>query len=181
VFPDVEDSVWELDDKTGQYYLHHFYKFQPDLNVTNPRVRDEVAKIMGFWLQLGVSGFRVDAVPFLMDEAGVEKPQDALPHPLDFLTSLRAFLGRRSGDAMMLGEANLPRPDQVDYFGGPDGDGLTMQFDFITMQNIYLSLARRDPAPLIAAMESRPEIAIESQWANFVRNHDELTLDKLTD
>ena len=82
---------------------------------------------------------------------------------------------------MMLGEANLPRKDQVEYFGGADGDGLTMQFDFITMQNLYLSLARDDPAPLIAALESRPEIAVESQWANFVRNHDELTLDKLTD
>jgi glycosidase len=144
-------------------------------------VRDEVAKIMGFWLELGVSGFRVDAVPFLMDESGVEKPEDALPHPLDFLKSLRAFLGRRSGDAVMLGEANLPRKDQVDYFGGEDGDGLTLQFDFITMQNLYLALARRDPAPLIDALQSRPEIAVESQWANFVRNHDELTLDKLSD
>ncbi|MCU1418768.1 MAG: treS, partial [Schumannella sp.] len=181
VFPDAEDGVWQLDEKTGQYYLHHFYRFQPDLNVTNPRVRDELAKIMGFWLELGVSGFRVDAVPFLLDEAGVEKPEDALPHPLDFLKSLRAFLGRRSGDAVMLGEANLPRKDQVDYFGGEDGDGLTMQFDFITMQSLYLSLARADPAPLIAALESRPDVAIESQWANFVRNHDELTLDKLSD
>jgi trehalose synthase len=181
VFPDAEDGVWTLDEKSGQYYLHHFYRFQPDLNVTNPRVRDEVAKIMGFWLELGVSGFRVDAVPFLMDEGGVEQPEDALPHPLDFLKSLRGFLGRRSGDAVMLGEANLPREQQVDYFGGADGDGLTMQFDFITMQNIYLSLARKEPSSLIAAVESRPEVAIESQWANFVRNHDELTLDKLSD
>lgn len=181
VFPDVEDSVWMLDEKTGQYYLHSFYRFQPDLNVTNPKVRDEVVKIMGFWLELGVSGFRVDAVPFLIDETGVDKPEDALSHPLDFLKSLRAFLGRRSGDAVMLGEANLPRADQVDYFGGDDGDGLSMQFDFITMQNLYLSLARSDPAPLVAALESRPELAVGSQWANFVRNHDELTLDKLTD
>ena len=181
VFPDAEDGIWQLDEKSGQYYLHNFYRFQPDLNVTNPEVRDEVAKIMGFWLELGVAGFRVDAVPFLMDEGGVQKPEDELPHPLDFLKSLRAFLGRRSGEAVMLGEANLARKDQVDYFGGEDGDGLTMQFDFITMQNLYLSLARDDPAPLIAALESRPEVAIESQWANFVRNHDELTLDKLTD
>ena len=181
VFPDKEDSVWMLDPKTDQYYLHHFYRFQPDLNVTNPKVRDEIAKIMGFWLQLGVSGFRVDAVPFLMDESGVQAPEAGLKHPLDFLKSLKAFLGRRSGEAMMIGEANLPRKDQVDYFGGEDGDGLSMQFDFITMQNLYLSLARNDPAPLVKALESRPPIAIESQWANFVRNHDELTLDKLTD
>ena len=181
VFPDVEDSVWELDPKTNQYYLNHFYKFQPDLNVTNPKVRDEIAKIMGFWLQLGVSGFRVDAVPFLMDESGVQAPEAELRHPLDFLKSLRAFLGRRSGDAVMLGEANLPRKDQVDYFGGADGDGLTMQFDFISMQNLYLSLARGNPEPLAKALASRPPVAVESQWANFVRNHDELTLDKLTD
>ena len=181
VFPDVEDSVWELDEKSGQYYLHHFYKFQPDLNVTNPKVRDEVAKIMGFWLELGVSGFRVDAVPFLIDPVGTKDDADALENPLDFLKSLRAFLGRRAGDAIMLGEANLPRVDQVEYFGGPDGDGLTMQFDFIGMQRLYLSLARQDPAALVEALASRPQIAVESQWANFVRNHDELTLDKLTD
>jgi trehalose synthase len=181
VFPDKEDSVWALDEKTGQYYLHHFYSFQPDLNVTNPKVRDEVAKIMGFWLEMGVSGFRVDAVPFLIDPGGAEDDADALENPLDFLKSLRAFLGRRAGDAIMLGEANLPRPDQVEYFGGPDGDGLTMQFDFITMQRLYLSLARQDPAPLVEALASRPQIAVESQWANFVRNHDELTLDKLSD
>lgn len=180
VFPDKEDSVWELDKKTNQYYLHHFYKFQPDLNVTNPKVRDEITKIMGFWLELGVSGFRVDAVPFLIDPGGVEQPEGALKDPLDFLKSIRAFLGRRSGDAVMLGEANLERELQVDYFGGADGDGLTMQFDFITMQNLYLSLVRQNPQKLISAIESRPEIAIESQWANFVRNHDELTLDKLS-
>ncbi len=180
VFPDVEDSVWELDERTGQYYLHHFYKFQPDLNVTNPKVRDEVAKIMGFWLELGVSGFRVDAVPFLIDPVGAEGSDGELVNPLDFLKSIRAFLGRRSGEAIMLGEANLPREDQVDYFGGPDGDGLTMQFDFITMQRLYLSLVRGTPEALVEALASRPPIAIESQWANFVRNHDELTLDKLT-
>ncbi len=181
VFPDVEDSIWELDPKTNQYYLHNFYKFQPDLNVTNPKVRDEIVKIMGFWLELGVSGFRVDAVPFLVDPSGAQTTDGALAEPLDFLKSLRGFLGRRSGDAMMLGEANLPRADQLDYFGGADADGLTMQFDFITMQNLYLSLARHDPAPLIAAIKSRPAVAVESQWANFVRNHDELTLDKLSD
>ena len=181
VFPDAEDSVWELDEKTGQYYLHHFYRFQPDVNVTNPEVRDQVAKIMGFWLELGVSGFRVDAVPFLVDPLGAEGADGALAQPLDFLKSLRGFLQRRSGEAVMLGEANLPREDQFAYFGGPDGDGLTMQFDFITMQRAYLALARRDPSPLVEAIQSRPEIAVESQWANFLRNHDELTLDKLGD
>lgn len=181
VFPDVEDSVWELDEKTGQYYLHSFYKFQPDLNVTNPKVRDEIIKIMGFWLQLGVTGFRVDAVPFLLDPSGAEPESGQLEDPMEFFRSVRSFLTRRSGEAVMLGEVNLERPQQLEYFGGEDADGLTMQFDFIGMQNLYLSLAREDPAPLLAAIESRPRVSIESQWANFVRNHDELTLDKLSE
>ncbi|MEO6533474.1 MAG: alpha-amylase family protein [Pseudolysinimonas sp.] len=181
VFPDVEDSIWQLDERTGEYYLHHFYRFQPDLNVTNPEVRDEIAKVMGFWLQLGVSGFRVDAVPFLLQMEEGDTPENYLETPLEFLKSLRGILGRRSGDAVMLGEANLPRDQQLEYFGGAEGDGLTMQFDFITMQNLYLSLAREDPEPLEKALASRPALPRQSQWANFVRNHDELTLDKLTD
>ena len=181
VFPDKENSVWELDEKTGQYFLHSFYKHQPDLNVANPRVRDEIARIMGYWLQLGVSGFRLDAVPFLLDPSGVMPGKGDLDDPMAFFRSLRSFLGRRSGEAVMLGEVNLEREQQLEYFGGEDGDALTMQFDFIAMQNLYLSLARQDPAALISALESRPEISAESQWANFVRNHDELTLDKLSD
>ena len=181
VFPDVEDSVWELDKKTNQYYLHSFYKFQPDLNVTNQKVRDEIAKVMGFWLELGVSGFRVDAVPFLIDPSHAEDSGGDMPKPLEYLRSLRSFLGRRSGEAVLLGEANLPRKDQVQYFGGGDGDALTMQFDFITMQNLWLSLARQDARPLAKAVLGRPKISPDSQWANFVRNHDELTLDKLSE
>ena len=181
VFPDVEDSVWQFDERTREHYLHHFYRFQPDLNVTNPEVRDEIAKVMGFWLQLGVAGFRVDAVPFLLQMEEGDTREDYLETPLAFLKSLRGILGRRSGEAVMLGEANLPRDQQREYFGGDDGDGLTMQFDFITMQNLYLSLAREDPRPLVDALNSRPALPVESQWANFVRNHDELTLDKLSD
>ncbi|TFC83101.1 trehalose synthase [Cryobacterium cheniae] len=181
VFPDQETSNWELDPKTGQYYQHVFYKHQPDLNVTNPVVRDEIAKVIGFWLELGLSGFRVDAVPFLLETTGVVGGKDAFPDPHDYLRALRAFLGRRSGDGMLLGEVNLPRAEQALYFGGAEGDELTMQFDFISMQKMYLSLARADAAPLIDALQSRPIGSPDSQWANFVRNHDELTLDKLTD
>jgi trehalose synthase len=179
VFPDQEKSVWQFDQKTKQYYLHHFYRQQPDLNITNPLVRDEIIKVMGFWLALGVSGFRVDAVPFLLETVG--EPTDALPHPHDFLRAVRGFLNRRTGDAVLLGEVNLPHDQQQAYFGGADGDELTMQFDFITMQNLYLSLARQDAGPVAAALQARPSIGPESQWATFVRNHDELTLDKLSD
>jgi trehalose synthase len=179
VFPDQEKSAWQYDRKTKQYYLHHFYHYQPDLNVTNPLVRDEIAKVIGFWLALGISGFRVDAVPFLLDTVG--EPSSALPHPHDFLRSLRAFLGRRSGEGILLGEVNLPHDQQREFFGADDGDELTMQFDFISMQNLYLSLARQDAGSLANALTSRPKIPPEAQWATFVRNHDELTLDKLTD
>ena len=179
VFPDQEDSIWEYDEKAGQYYLHRFYKHQPDLNVTNPRVRDEVIKMMGFWLELGLSGFRVDAVPFFLESMGVGEHDFGDPHV--YLRQLRSFLGRRTGDGILLGEVNLPHEDQLRFFGGDDGDELTMQFDFIAMQKLYLSLARQDPAPLAEALLARPRTAISSQWATFLRNHDELTLDKLTD
>jgi trehalose synthase len=181
VFPDQETTIWTYDEKAGQYYLHRFYKHQPDLNVANPAVRDEVAKIMGFWLELGVSGFRVDAVPFFLDTAGIDSGDQALPDPHAYLRALRAFIGRRSGDAVLLGEVNLPHKDQKKFFGGTDGDELTMLFDFIGMQKLYVALARSDARPLVRALLSRPPTSPDSQWATFVRNHDELTLDKLTD
>jgi trehalose synthase len=177
VFPGEEASVWELDERSGQYFQHVFYKHQPDLNITDPRVRDEIAKIIGFWLALGVSGFRIDAVPFLIDVPDAVDRGD--PH--EFLRDLKRFLLRRAGDAALLGEVNLPYEEQLEFFGGPTGGELDMQFDFPGMQALYLSLARHDPAPLVEALRSRPVIPPEAAWANFVRNHDELTLDKLSD
>ncbi|MGI8535849.1 MAG: alpha-amylase family protein [Mycobacteriales bacterium] len=181
VFPDQEDSVWEYDEKAGQYYLHRFYKHQPDLNITNPAVRDEIAKVMGFWLELGLSGFRVDAVPFLLQTEGVDAAKQLLGDPHEYLRDLRSLLGRRTGDGVLLGEVNLPHEEQRKFFGGTDGDELTMQFDFIAMQKLYLSLARQDASPVAEALLSRPQVSPDCQWATFVRNHDELTLDKLDD
>jgi trehalose synthase len=181
VFPDQETSIWSWDEKAGQHYLHRFYRHQPDLNVANPAVRDEIAKVMGFWLQLGVSGFRVDAVPFLIETTEASTDGHRLPDPHEYLRDLRAFLGRRQGDAILLGEVNLPHADQRRFVGDEDGDELTMVFDFIGMQNLYLSLARQDAAALARALRDRPELPVEAQWATFVRNHDELTLDKLSD
>ena len=181
VFPDQEDSVWTLDERTGQYYLHRFYRHQPDLNVANPAVRDEIAKVMGFWLELGLSGFRVDAVPFFLETLGIDGGDQALPEPHAYLRSLRELLGRRRGDAVLLGEVNLPHDQQLEFFGGEAGDELTMQFDFIGMQNLYLSMARQDAGPLAEALLARPATSPDCQWATFVRNHDELTLDKLSD
>lgn len=190
VFPDKEDAIWTFEEKTGEWYRHRFYHHQPDLNTANPKVRDALAKTIGFWLELGISGFRVDAVPFALADAA-STPDDEIDDPHEFLRILRAFVGRRAGDAILMGEVNLPYLEQAKYFGNSDptdgGDGgtdvteLTMQFDFNAMQAMYLSLAREDVGPLAAALRSRPPIPHDAQWATFVRNHDELTLDKLSE
>ncbi|MGW0161435.1 alpha-amylase family protein [Mycobacterium sp. NPDC003323] len=180
VFPDQEDSLWELEPKTGEWYLHHFYKHQPDLNIENPEVQEEISRTLGFWLELGVSGFRVDAVPFLFARDAVPGRTD-LFDPYQYLGDIRNFITRRLGDAVVLGEVNVPYKDQKKFFGGPDGDGLNMQFDFIGMQQIYLAMARGDARPVAKALRQRPALDPTSQWANFIRNHDELTLDKLSD
>ncbi len=177
VFPGEADGIWEYEEKTQEWYLHSFYPHQPDLNIANPKVRDEIAKTVGFWLQLGVSGFRVDAVPSLL-----EVPEGAdMADPHEYLRSVRQYLQRRSSEGVLLGEVNLPYQQQMVYFGGAEGDELTMQFDFVAMQRLYLSLVRHDPAPLIEALASRPALATEAQFANFLRNHDELTLDQLSE
>jgi trehalose synthase len=182
VFPDQEDSIWEYDERTGEWYLHHFYSHQPDLNVGNPKVRDEILRTIGFWLELGFDGFRVDAVPFLMkDKDATKSPGDLPGDPHLLIKELRAFMSRRKGDSVLLGEVNVPHAEQYEYFGAEAGDELHMMFDFIGMQAAYLALARADGRPLARALLDRPAIHPNCQWATFLRNHDELTLDKLTD
>ena len=178
VFPDKEDSNWAWDEQAGQWYLHRFYSHQPDLNVANPAVRDEIAQVLGFWTEQGLSGFRVDAVPFLVEPIGM--PEGALVDPHELVRDLHSFLGRRNGEAMLLGEVNLEPADARKFFGD-DGDELHMLFDFVGMQALYLSLARGDAEPLRTALRESPEIPTDCQWGRFIRNHDELTLDKLTD
>lgn len=178
-FPGEDDTVWTWDEQAGQYYLHHFYSHQADLNLRNDDVVDEIAKIIGYWLQLGVDGFRVDAVPFLAEPEGIEEGSYRDPH--DLFRDLRAYMGRRSGDAIFLGEVNLPPDDAVKYFGNGGGDELHLVFGFSVMQATYLALARRDARPLRHALRRVPRAPEDGQWVNFVRNHDELTLDQLTD
>jgi trehalose synthase len=182
VFPDKEDAIWEKDEASGEWYLHNFYRTQPDLNLANPAVRDEVMRTMGYWLQLGVDGFRIDAVPFLFAEDQLPQRERRFPHfdPHEFLRNLKAYAGRRNGAVVFLGEVNLPYSGMAEFFGSGDADELSMQFDFIGMQATYLSLARGDVRPLVEALRDRPAIDVGSQWANFLRNHDELTLDKLS-
>ena len=181
VFPDQEDSIWELDERTGEWYLHHFYKHQPDLNLANPAVVEEILRIVGFWLQLGFDGFRVDGIPFLEQKANVTGDRALMVDPHELMRTIRGAVGRRHGSSMMLGEVNLPHAQQRKFFGGDAANELQMQFDFIGMQATYLSLAREDARPLVKAIQQRPPIDETCQWATFLRNHDELTLDKLPD
>ena len=178
-FPGEETSIWEYDEECGRYFLHRFYRFQPDLDVSNPEVRDEITRIAGFWTELGVDGFRMDAVPALL-QTDDDEEKARLPDPHEFLRDLRSFLGRRKGETFLLGEANLPHDQQKAFFGSGSSPELSGAFDFITMANLWLSMARGDAAPLAHAIEARPAIPPECQWATFVRNHDELTLDRLT-
>jgi trehalose synthase len=179
VFPDQERSNWQWDAKARQWYLHRFYSHQPDLNVANPAVRDEIAQVVGYWLQQGLAGFRVDAVPFLIEPMGT--PEGAIEDPHKLLRDLRRAMGRRRGDAVLMGEVNLPPQDQRAFFGDDDGDELQMVLNFTLNQAMYLAFARGEAEPLAAALRSLPDIPEDCQWANFVRNHDELTLDKLSE
>jgi trehalose synthase len=173
VFPDQENSNWAYDRKAKQYYLHKFYSHQPDLNLSNPAVRDELAQVMAFWLAQGLSGFRVDAVPFLIE--------GSLDDPHQVLRDLRAFVNRRNGEAILLGEVNLKPPDVRAFLGDEDGDELHMVLDFIGNQAMYLALARGSAEPLERALREFPAIPTAASLGRFVRNHDELTLDKLSD
>ncbi len=179
VFPDREKSNWAWDPKARAYYLHKFYSHQPDLNIASPAVRDELAQVVGYWLDQGLAGFRVDAVPFLLEPTGL--PDGAVHDPHELLRDLRRFIGRRRGDAILMGEVNLPPDQQRAFFGDEDGDELHMILSFVVNQAVYLALAREDATPVRDALESLPEIPEDCQWANFVRNHDELTLDKLSE
>jgi trehalose synthase len=179
VFPDQEDSNWAFDEQARRWYQHRFYSHQPDLNVANPEVRDEIAQVVGFWLQQGLSGFRVDAVPFLIEPPGTDPSTRQDPHEL--LRDMRRYIGRRAGDSVLMGEVNLAPAEQREFFGDEDGDELQVVLSFTVNQAMYLALAREDATPLRRALETLPAIPEDCQWANFVRNHDELTLDKLSE
>jgi maltose alpha-D-glucosyltransferase/alpha-amylase len=177
VFPGVQETVWSYDRKARAYYFHRFYKHQPDLNIANPSVREEICKIMGFWLALGVSGFRVDAAPFLIELRGIENAD--VTDPYQYLREFRDFLSWRRGDAILLAEANVAMEKIPEYFG--DGNKLHMLFNFMVNQHFFLALAREQALPLIEGFYKLPWIPAAGQWANFLRNHDELDLGRLSE
>jgi len=176
VFPGVQKSTWSYDRKAGRYYFHRFYDFQPDLNIANPAVRGEMEKIIGFWLELGVAGYRLDAAPFLIEPAGAEGIE---PGPrFEYLHTFRNQLSWRRGDAVLLGEANVDRGQLQEYYGP---GGMHMLFNFEANRNLWLALARQDARPLVQALRETTGIPETDQWAMFVRNHDEIDLSRLTD
>ena len=205
VFPGVQKTTWTYDSQARAYYYHRFYPFQPDLNIENPAVQEEIRKIMGFWLQLGVSGFRVDAVPFIIEntpqadwqvrhaaQQAAEAKRAGLPAPkakprsrkpemnFEYLRELHDFLQWRTGDGILLAEANVVPADSVKYFG-PEGDRMHMILNFQANQNMFYALATGDCRPLTRALRAtraRPDL---SQWGIFLRSHDELDLGRLED
>src|SRR3954464_13214122 len=176
VFPGVRETTWTFDRKRREYYFHRFYDFQPDLDMDEPRVREEVRRIMGFWLQLGVAGFRVDAVPFILEEAPRSSRKPVIH--FEYLEDFREFLQWRVGDAVLLGEANVPPDQTLPYFA--DGNGLHLMFNFWVNQHLFLSLATEDARPLAAALQATRGLPPTGQWAHFLRNHDELDLGRLS-
>jgi maltose alpha-D-glucosyltransferase/alpha-amylase len=177
VFPGQQETTWSWDEQAQSYYFHRFYKHQPELNITCPAVCREIEKITGFWLELGVTGFRVDALPFLLELKG-------LPHadgrdPYDYLREMRYHLQTLCGDVCIMAEANLAPEEVPHYFG--DGDKIQMSFNFYVNQHFFLALAREDGTPIRKAYEAIPPIPRFCQWNNFLRSHDELDLGRLPD
>lgn len=177
VFPGQQTTTWTLDRRAKQYYFHRFYSHQADLNTWNPHVRAEIQKIMGFWLQLGVSGFRMDAVPFLIEKKG---PNVAHQQDFGLLKEMRDFLQWRTGDAILLAEANVLPDESMKYFGD-EGDHLQMMLNFPVNQRLFYALATADIGPLVQALEQTRERPADAQWVQFLRSHDELDLGRLTE
>ena len=177
IFVDSEKSNWAWDPVAQAYYWHRFYAHQPDLNFDNPRVFRAVADIMKFWLDLGVDGLRLDAVPYLIEREGTIN--ENLPETHDILRRLRHELDQRYGDRMLLAEANQWPEDVLQYFGA--GDECHMAFHFPLMPRIYMAVSTEDRHPITDIMRQTPDIPESCQWAVFLRNHDELTLEMVTD
>jgi maltose alpha-D-glucosyltransferase/alpha-amylase len=176
VFPGSQKTTWTYDARARAYYFHRFYPFQPDLNNAHPAVRLEMRRILSFWIELGVAGFRVDAIPFIIERkgAGAKGPPDDR-----FLDDLRDYMQWRYGESVLLGEANLPPAANPRFFGA-EGDRLQMLFNFFVNQRVFYAFASGDARPLASALARTADIPPNAQWGHFLRNNDELDLGRLT-
>jgi maltose alpha-D-glucosyltransferase / alpha-amylase len=176
IFTDTEASNWAWDNTRGAYYWHRFFSHQPDLNYDNPAVLRAVVQVMRFWLEMGVDGLRLDAVPYLVERDGTSC--ENLPETHGVLKKLRAAMDERFPGRMLLAEANQWPDDVRPYFG--DGDECNMAFHFPLMPRIWIALRKEDRSPIVDILERTPAIPDSAQWAIFLRNHDELTLEMVT-
>ncbi|HET6627079.1 MAG TPA: alpha-amylase family protein [Nocardioidaceae bacterium] len=176
VFPTVEDSVWAWSEQAGQYYRHTFYSHEPDLDVGNPDVRDEIRRIMEHWLELGVAGFRVDAVPYMVLQAAQSDPRE---NGFWFLEELHDLVRKHRPDGVLIAESDVEPAKYADYFG--DGNRFTMLLNFWLNNHLFLSMAREEAEPLLRALKDQPRPPDGCQYATWLRNHDELDLEQLSD
>jgi maltose alpha-D-glucosyltransferase/alpha-amylase len=177
IFLDYEASNWTWDPLRGEYYWHRFFHHQPDLNYDNPAVQQEMLDVVRFWLDQGVDGFRVDAVPYLYEREGTNC--ENLPETHAYLKRMRAFVDDLNPRALLLSEANQWPEDVIPYLG--DGDEFHMNFHFPLMPRVFMALARADKRPILEILDRTPPIPDSCQWATFLRNHDELTLEMVTE
>ena len=177
IFLDTEVSNWTFDPVAGQYFWHRFYSSQPDLNFDNPAVQAEMLNVVKFWMDMGLDGFRADAVPYLFEREGTSC--ENLPETHAFLKQMRRFVDEHYPDAILLAEANQWPQDLRPYFGA--GDEFHMCFHFPVMPRIFMALARHSAQPVIDILKATPPIPPEAQWCTFLRNHDELTLEMVTE
>ncbi|HXP96481.1 MAG TPA: maltose alpha-D-glucosyltransferase, partial [Telmatospirillum sp.] len=177
IFTDTEKSNWTWDEEAQAYYWHRFFSHQPDLNFSNPQVFKALMRVMRFWFDAGVDGMRLDAVPYLCEREGTSN--ENLPETHAIIRRMRVELDKRYADRMFLAEANQWPEDVRDYFG--DGDECHMAYHFPLMPRMYMAIAQEDRHPIVEIMEQTPDIPDNCQWAVFLRNHDELTLEMVTD
>ncbi len=177
IFLDVEPSNWTLDEQTGQYFWHRFYSSQPDLNYDNPVVRAEMKNVIRYWLDLGVDGYRADAVPYLIEREGTSC--ENLPETHDYLKEVRKLIDQEYPDRIILCESNMWPEDVRPYFG--DGDEFHMGFHFPIMPRIFMALKKGDYRDMKIILDRTPDIPESCQWVTFLRNHDELTLEMVTE
>lgn len=177
IFIDTEKSNWSWNEKAGKYYWHRFYASQPDLNYDNPAVREEMKSIMRFWLDMGVDGFRADAVPYLIEREGTSC--ENLPETHDYLKEMRALIDQEYPGRILLAEANQWPQDLRPYFA--DGDEFHMAFQFPLMPRLYYAIAKGNAYSIVEILKETPDIPANCQWCTFLRNHDELTLEMVTE
>ena len=177
IFVDTEASNWTWDHEAQAFYWHRFFSHQPDLNYDNPEVQDAMLEAIRFWLDMGLDGFRLDAVPYLFEREGSNC--ENLPETHEFLKRVRKEVDDKYPDRLLLAEANQWPPDVVPYFG--DGDECHMAFNFPVMPRMFMALRREDRTPIVEIMNRTPKIPDTAQWGLFLRNHDELTLEMVTD